>query len=271
MIKFKEFSKYFYISLIILVCYIPLFVMAIFSFNLTSDKGYVSFFWNGFSWDAYKNLFSSKIMLAFVNSIIIGMLSSIIVVVLSLLTVFSVWKQKNKYIKSFQNISNNISIINPDVIIGISLGLFFSLVFGSLSADKEGLLRTVIGHSVMSLPFGILIMYPRSEKFSKTLFEASWDLGYSKIRTWFKTYCIHMLPSIFFTIIVTCVFSFDDFIITSITSNAETIGTQLYRGQFQSWALALGSILLIFMMVSNIIIYFKSLKVNVKTKEKRWK
>ena len=257
MTKLKSFSKYFYILIILVLCYTPLFTMAVFSFNKTSDKGYVSFVWNGFSWDAYKNFFSSEIMLSFVNSIIVALLTSILVVSISLLTVFSLWKQKNKVLKSVHSITNNISMINPDIIIGIGLALFFGAVFGSLSSGSEGLFRTVIGHTVMTLPYGILVMYPKSEKFNKSLFEASWDLGYSKVKTWFKTYFVYMFSSIVFTIIITFVFSFDDFIITSITSNVSTIGTQLYQGQFRSWALALGTLILLVMIITNIVFFIK--------------
>lgn len=263
MIKLKSFSKYFYILIILILCYIPLFTMAIFSFNKTSDKGYVSFVWNGFSWDAYKNLFSSQIMMSFVNSIIISLITSLFVVSISLLTVFSLWKQKNKTIKTIHSITNNISMINPDIIIGVGLAMFFGAVFGSLASGSEGLMRAVLGHTVMTLPYGILIMYPKSEKFNRSLFEASWDLGYSRTKTWFKTYFIYMFPPIIFTIVITFVFSFDDFIITSITSNTTTIGTQLYQGQFRSWALALGTLILLAMIITNIFFF---IKVNRKTK-----
>lgn len=260
MTKLKSLPKYVYILLILLVFYIPLFIMVIFSFNKTSDKGYVSFVWNGFSWDAWKSLFSSEIMLSLVNSIIIAIITSIFVVILSLLTVYSLWKQKNKTLKTLNSVSNNISMINPDIIIGISLALFLGATFGSLSSGSEGLMRAVLGHTVMTLPYGILIMYPKSEKFNKSLFEASWDLGYSKIKTWFRVYFVYMFSSILFTIIITFVFSFDDFIVTSITSNTVTIGTQLYQGQFRSWALALGTIILIAMLIGNVIFFLKNKK-----------
>lgn len=260
MTKIKNLSKYIYILIILVICYIPLFTMAVFSFSKTSDKGFVSFVWNGFSWDAWKSLFSNEIMLSLLNSIIVALITSFFVVTLSLLTVFSLWKQKTKVLKTLNSISNNISIINPDIIIGISLALFFGFAFGSLSAGSEGLMRTVLGHTVMTLPFGILIMYPKSEKFNKSLFEASCDLGYSKVKTWFKTYFIYMLSSIIFTIVITFVFSFDDFIITSITSNISTIGTQLYQGQFRSWALALGTLILVIMLLTNIFYFLKTFK-----------
>lgn len=257
MTRVKQFTKYFYILIILLLCYIPLFTMAIFSFNKTSDKGYVSFVWNGFSWEAYRKLFSSSIMLAMVNSIIIATITSFFVVSISLVTVFSLWKQKNKVVKSVHSVTNNISMINPDIIIGASLAIFFATIFGSLSSGKEGLMRSVLGHTVMTLPYGILIMYPKSEKFNRSLFESSCDLGYSKIRTWFKTYLVHMFSSIVFTVVITFIFSFDDFIITQMTSNTPTIGTQLYQGQFRSWALALGTLILLLMVIVNIGFFIK--------------
>ncbi len=265
MTKFKEFTKYFYILIILIISYIPLFFAAVFSFNGTSDKGFITFtHWNGFTWEAYQNLFSNEIIAAFMSSLLLGTLSSLIVIIFSLLTVFSIWKQKSKTIKIVKNVSTNISIINPDVIIGISLALFFSLAFGVLSSESEGFFRAVIGHVVMILPYGILIMYPKSEKFNKSIFEASYDLGYSKIRTWFKTYFIYMIPSISFTLMVSMVLSFDDFIITTITSNTGTIGTELYQGRFQSWALAIGSILLISIIVVNGYLFLNSAKKNKK-------
>lgn len=261
MIKFKEFIKHFYISIVLIIFYIPLFFAAIFSFNKTSDKGFIIFtHWNGFTWEAYQNLFSDKIFRAFMNSLLLGTIASFIVIVLSLITVFSIWKQKSKMIKLIKNASTNISLINPDIIIGISLALFFTMSFGVLSSESEGFFRAVIGHVVMILPYGILIMYPRSEKFNKSILEASYDLGYSKIKTWFKTYFIYMLPAISLTIIVSMVLSFDDFIITTITSNADTVGTELYQGRFQSWALAIGALLLISIIFINIYFFIRNWK-----------
>ncbi len=257
--KIKEFLKSFYISIILLVFYIPLFFATIFSFNQTSNKGFITFtHWNGFTWEAYKNLFSNQVIEAFMNSLLLGSIVCLMVITISLLTVFSIWKQKNKTIKIIKNTAANISLVNPDIIIGISLALFFSMSFGILSSESEGFFRAVIGHVVMILPYGILIMYPKSEKFNKSMFEASYDLGYPKVLTWFKTYFIYMLPSVSFTLIVSIVLSFDDFIITTITSNSTTIGTELYQGRFQSWALAIGSVLLLTTIFINIFLFISS-------------
>lgn len=191
---------------------------------------------------------------SFVNSFLLGFCTSIIVIVLSLITVFALWRQKNKGLRSYTQTSANIPLINPDVITGITLAVILDIIFfGTLKATSEGFFRAVIAHSAMCLPYGILIMLPKSDKFSKNIFEASQDLGYSKIKTWFKTYFVYMIGSIAFTFVITMTLSFDDFIITRIVSNTETLGTQLYEGQFQAWSLAIGAISLLIVVIGNTI------------------
>ena len=253
--KFKSFLRYSYIIVILLLLYIPIFFGLIYSFNEPSAKGVFSVTtWNRTSWSAYKELFSKSHSLAFVNSFLLGFTTSIIVIVLSLITVFALWRQKNRTIRTFVQGTSNIPLINPDVITGLTLAIVLNLIFiGTLKATNEGFFRAIIAHSVMCLPYGILIMLPKSDKFSKNIFEASQDLGYSKFKTWFNTYFTYMLGTIGFTFVITMALSFDDFIITRIVSNTETLGTQLYEGQFQAWSLAIGAISLIIVIFGNTI------------------
>ncbi|MGL5521742.1 MAG: ABC transporter permease [Metamycoplasmataceae bacterium] len=261
MSRFVEWIKKSYILIILILFYLPLFFMIVFSFNKTSDKGYISFDnFNGFTWEAYRQLFSSETAYLFVNSFILAITVSVIVIALSLVTVFSLWRQKNKVINVTKNVTYNIINVLPDVVIGISLAAFFAIAFNELASDNEGFFNAVIGHVVMVLPYGILVMYPKSEKFKNSIFEASYDLGYSKVRTWFNTYFVYMLSSIGFTLIISVIFSFDDFIITRMVSNMETVGTELYQGNFQPWALAFGSILIIIIFAFNLFFYIKNKK-----------
>ncbi|MDC8914262.1 ABC transporter permease [Metamycoplasma hyosynoviae] len=267
--KLKSFFKHFYIFLVLLSLYIPIFFGLIYSFNEPSAKGVFSVTsWNRTSWLAYKELFSKSHSLAFVNSFLLGFSTSIIVIIISLLTVFAIWRQKNKVLRTYIQSTSNIPLINPDVITGLTLAIVFNLIFlGTLRATNEGFFRSIIAHTVMCLPYGILIMLPKSDKFSKNIFEASQDLGYSKFKTWFKTYFVYMLGSIGFTFVITIALSFDDFIITRIVSNTETLGTQLYEGQFQAWSLAIGAISLIIVILGNAIyVTYKSTQ-NIKAKK----
>ncbi|RMA77591.1 ABC-type spermidine/putrescine transport system permease subunit II [Metamycoplasma subdolum] len=263
MSKFKSFMKNSYVFIIILLLYIPILFGLVYSFNEPSSKGTFSITtWNKTSWSAYIDLFSKNRWLAFVNSLLIGFSTSIIVIFLSLITVFALWRNKNKSMRAYVQTTSNVPLINPDVITALTLAIVLNLIFfGTLKATSEGFFRAIIAHAVMILPYGILIMLPKSDKFSKNIFEASQDLGYSKFKTWFKTYFVYMLSSIGFTFVISMALSLDDFIITRIVSNTQTLGTQLYQGQFQAWSLAIGGIALIVVLFANIIyVSYKSVQ-----------
>lgn len=261
--KIKSFFQAFYVNLILILMYLPLVFAVIFSFNKPSNKGYLSTTWNGFTTSSWVTFFNDGRGIALINSIIIAFFVSLIVVSISLLTVYGMWKQKNKMYSKIIRGVNNIPLINPDNITAVGLFLLFGLFFGILSTNKEGLLRAILGHSIMVLPYGITLMYPRSSTFNQSLLEASQDLGYSKVSSWFKTYFVHMMPSIIFVFLVSTFFSFDDFIILRTVSNTSTLGTKLYESSFKPWGLVVGASLLLLTVVGNIIfisIKLRSLK-----------
>ncbi|MBN0919124.1 ABC transporter permease [[Mycoplasma] gypis] len=258
-----SFIKKSYIGIIIILFYIPIIFGTIYSFNAPSDKGVFSVTtWNKFTYKAYAELFSQNQFSAFINSFLIGVCASLLVIAISLITVYGLWKQKQKRTRQFVQGSVNIPMINSEIITALTLTIVLTTFFGVLKATNEGFVRVIISHTVVILPYGIMIMLPKSDKFSKNIFEASQDLGYSKIRTWFKTYFIYMLGSIGFVFVVSMVLSFDDFIVTRIVSNTETLGTKLYEGQFQAWSLALGAICLLIVIVANIVYILTQVKVS---------
>ncbi|WP_029906068.1 ABC transporter permease [Mycoplasmopsis opalescens] len=268
MSKALNFLKSFYVHIILLLVYIPLFFAVIFSFNKTSDKDFLSFSWNGVSDKAWKTFLNEGRAGALLNSIIIALITAIIVSAISLVTVYALYRQKNRAADKLVKTVTQVSLINPDNIIAIGLVLVFALFVGGLSnITGSGLYRGIIAHTVMALPYGITLMYPRSEKFNNYLFEASMDLGYNKIRSWFKTYFVHMLPSIIFAALVAMFLSFDDFIIIRTTTNVSTLGTKLYSENFKSWGLVIGAILLFITLTLNVsYISYKIIKLRKKNK-----
>lgn len=271
MSKFKDFfSKEFfsktYVWFILILFYIPIIFGSVFSFNELSKKGDFSFTWNKVSNEGWVELFSDKLINAFINSFLIGIITSTVVVIMSLLTVYALWRQKSKTVKTFVNSTSSIPLINPDIISAVGLSVVLSIIFGSLLSTEEGIWRAIVSHIVMTIPYGILLMYPKSEKISLALIEASKDLGYGPIRTWFKVYFNAMIPAIIFTFAITLFLSFDDFIITRFVSNTSTIGTELYQGKFKTWSLALGTIMLLIVIVANMLYIINQIIKNKKVK-----
>ncbi|WP_036451752.1 ABC transporter permease [Mycoplasma buteonis] len=251
--KFATFLKQSYIYIILLLVYIPLFFGVIFSFNEKSPKGEFNPYFTHGTIENWQTLLQNGRDLALINTILLAIIVSILVVLISLVTVYSLYRQKSKIVKRFIQGSSNIPLINPDNITAIGLVLVFSVFVGVISTENEGFIRLIIGHTIMALPYGIMLMLPRSEKFNNNLFEASQDLGYSRIRSWFKTYLVYMIPSIIMVIVVSSVLSFDDFIIARTVSNGSTLGTKLYEGAFEPWGLVLGSIVLFATIIGNVI------------------
>ncbi|QIW62433.1 ABC transporter permease [Mycoplasmopsis gallinacea] len=253
MSKIVEILKRSYIYIILTLVYVPLIFGFVFSFNQQTKKGEFNTTWTVGTTDNWANLFKDGRDLALVNTILLALIVSFLVISLSLITVYALYRQKNKLVRSSVISTSNIPLINPDNITAIGLVLVFGIFFGIISTDSEGFGRLIIGHTVMALPYGISLMLPRSEKFNNNLFEASQDLGYSKIASWFKTYFIYMIPSIIMVAIVSTFLSFDDFIIARTVSNTSTLGTKLYEGSFQAWGLVFGSIVLFMTIIGNII------------------
>ncbi|WP_027334148.1 ABC transporter permease [Mycoplasma elephantis] len=257
-----------YVYFILLLTYVPLVFALIFSFNSTSKRGNLSFSWNNFTTEAWTTFFEQSRDQALLNSFIIAFVVALITIPLSLITVFALWKQKNKTYENIVRVSYNVPYINPEVVTAIGLVLSYGLLFGLLNVSSEGIFRAILGHVVISLPYCITVMYPASEKFNKNLFEASQDLGYSKLKSWFKVYIPHMIPTIIFSFIITIFFSFDDFIITRLVSNASTLGTKLYETSFRSWGLVVGGSLMV-ITLSGSLVYILIIKWGLKWKQKK--
>ncbi|UWV93802.1 hypothetical protein NW062_00410 [Mycoplasmopsis cynos] len=101
-----------------------------------------------------------------------------LVIILSLITVYAVYRQKNKLLKTTLTATSNIPLINPDNITAIYLVLVFSAFFGIVSVDKEGFGRVIVGHTIMTFALWNFANVTRSEKFNNNLFEASQDLKF---------------------------------------------------------------------------------------------
>ncbi|MBU4692899.1 ABC transporter permease subunit [Mycoplasma sp. CSL7491-lung] len=251
--KVSSLLKRSYVYLILLIIYVPLVVGVVFSFNVPTKKGEANPSWIKGTFDNWVSVLDSGRDLALLNTILLAIIVSFLVATISIITSYAMYRQKNKLIKSTLTSTSNIPLINPDNITAIGLVLVFTAFFGIVQVDNEGFLRVIVGHTIMALPYGISLTLPRSEKFNNNLFEAAQDLGHSKIKAWFKTYLIYMIPSIISVILVSSVLSFDDFIIARTTSNTSTIATKLYEGAFRPWALVLGAIVLFTTIIGNLV------------------
>ncbi|MDO7977697.1 ABC transporter permease [Oceanotoga sp. DSM 15011] len=213
-------------SLIILIItfiffYTPIITLLIYSFN--SSK---SMHWNGFSLKWYKELFtnSGEIWKAFFNSITIAITSALFSTIIGTIAAIGLkWHSlKNKNV--IQKISY-VSLVMPDIIVGVSL----LILFGVLKM-RLGLFTIFIAHTTFNIPYVLFIALSAMEDIDYSLIEASYDLGATEIQALTKVMMPVLKPAIISSILMTVTLSIDDFVITFFVSGpgSTTLPLQIY-------------------------------------------
>ena len=162
-----------YIWVLLIVLYAPIVFIAVFSFTEAKSLGN----WTGFSLDLYKNLFtgsmqnSSGLLSAVKNTLLIALIASTVATFLGTLAAVGVsrLKPRNRQVMSFLN---NIPMINPDIITGVSLFLLF--VFLHI---LQGYTTVVLAHITFCTPYVVLNVMPKLSQLNPNIYEAALDLG----------------------------------------------------------------------------------------------
>lgn len=267
-----NFFKNFYVLIILGIIYIPLIVIILLSFNGQTSRGNIIInFDNKFSFSNYFLLFKNN---SFVNGLYNSFLISLIVVPISttiaVFTCLGIWSLKNKLSKTIIAI-NEFGLSIPDPIIGVGLAILFVSTLIPLGFDF-GFFTICLAHISYCTPYAIIFVYPKVAKLNKDLILASYDLGYSKIQTFFHIIFPYLVPTIFLAMIIVFSLSFDDFVITNFVNGSfSTLSTSIYatRNGIKAWVVTFGALIVICCILASIfIILIKIKKVNKKIKLK---
>ena len=189
--------------------YIPLVVLIIFSFN--ADKGNV---WAGFSFRWYEELFTNgQLWRAFLNSVLIALFSGFTATVIGTLGALGIQWYKFKH-KKYLQIVTYLPLIIPELIIGVSLLIFFSKVLPL----KLNLFTVYLAHTTFNIPFVLFIIMSRLEEFDYSIIEASYDLGANEVETLHKVTILMIMPGIISGFLMSVTLSLDDFVITKFVA-----------------------------------------------------
>ena len=196
----------FAITLIFL--FLPLLVLVVYSFNSST-----SMTWTGFSLRWYQRLATERgLWIAFRNSIIIALTSAATATVIGTIGAIGVNWYRFKLRGYVQTISF-LPMILPEIIIGVSLSIFFSGIGLPL-----GLFTIYIAHTTFNLPFVFLLVMARLDEFDFSVIEAAADLGASERETLFKITLPICKPGIVSGFLTAVTLSLEDFVITFFLS-----------------------------------------------------
>lgn len=220
--KSRKIPKILWISLTFIFLYLPLVVMAVFSFNNSKSLSH----WEGFSFRWYQSLFSnSQMMDAIIVSVTIAILATAIATVLGTITAIGLSKSK-KIIKTAILQTNNLPILNPEIVTAISLMLLFSFL-----GIAKGYWTMLIAHIMICTPFVITNVLPKVKQMDVHLADAAMDLGATPFQALTKIIIPQIKPGIIAGALLAFTMSFDDFIISYFVSGngVENISIVVYN------------------------------------------
>lgn len=215
-----------YTALIFLFLYSPIAVLIIFSFN--DSKNRVQ--WNGFTLKWYADLFENELILDSLRiTLEIAVLAAIIATVIGTLAAIGIHAMNGKLRSTFLAV-NNIPMVNPEIVTGVSMMLMFVFVFRLTGLLQPGFLTLLLSHVTFCIPYVILQIMPKLRQMNKHLYEAAVDLGCPPAIAFFKVVIPEIMPGIITGALMAFTMSLDDFVISYFNagSTAQTLSVTIY-------------------------------------------
>ena len=215
-----------YIFIVMLLLYAPILVLVIFSFNESGNLGHFS----GFSLKWYLELFKdATAFTALKNTLILAVESSALATVIGTFAALGIYRMQNKLVKSLVTTVTNVPMMNPDIVTGVSMMLFFVAVAGIFKFPNAlGQGTMLIAHTTFNLPYVILSVLPRFKQMDKSLTEAALDLGCTPSKAFFKVELPFIVPGIVSGAMLGFTLSLDDFVISHFVSSPDFQTLPLY-------------------------------------------
>lgn len=231
-----------YIGMFLVFLYAPAILLPVFAFN---DSSIVSFPLKGFTLNWFNVLWETEALhTATKNSLLIAVSTAIIATSLGILAARASSRYKFRGQKAVMGFIM-IPLVLPEIIVGVSL----LVVILQMGFDLS-LWTIVLGHVLICTPFCVAILSSAFLNLDQSLEEASFDLGQTKLATFWLVTMPLVLPGVVSSMLISFTISLDEFIIAFFLAGTEPtlpvyIWGQLRFPQKLPSLMALGTILLI--------------------------
>jgi len=216
-----------YLYLLLVFLYAPIAIIVIYSFTESKVLGN----WTGFSLGLYENLFSGTaqgseaLYHALINTIIIALTSAIISTLMGTIAAIGIQNMRGIQRRAV-SFMNDVPMINPDIITGISIFLLFVFI-----GIPRGMFTVICSHIAFCTPYVVLSVMPRLTKMNPNIYEAALDLGATPQQAFRKVMMPELWPGMVSGFILSLTLSIDDFAVTFFTKGSdglETLSTYIY-------------------------------------------
>ena len=193
------------IGFTLLFFYLPIVYIIIFSFNGARSLTRL----DGFSLQWYEKMFADHVMMDSIwVTILIAVIATAVATILGTFTAIGLSKCGKRLRSSVERV-NELPVMNPDIVTGISLLMLFSAV-----AIPKGFITMLLAHIMFCTPFVILSVMPKLRTLDPNLTDAALDLGCTPLQAMIKVIIPQIKSSIIAGALIAFTMSFDDFVIS---------------------------------------------------------
>ena len=214
--KRKIFSPV-YLTLVLIVLYLPILMVVIYSFNSGRTIGS----WQGFTTDWYSRLFSNALMAdALKNSLVLAVVSSLLAGGIGLA------RSHLKLGGAVETLAT-LPMMIPELVLGMAyLSVFTAVGF------KLGMGALVLTHTTFCIPYVFINVKSRLIGMDPSLSEAARDLGASPTRVLKDITLPLVFPAVLSGMMLSAAMSLDDVVISFFVTSAETttLPLKVYTG-----------------------------------------
>ena len=212
--KSKPF-KIIYLVLVLLLLYTPILYTALFSFNESILGGF-----SGFTLKWYEYVFTdSTIMDAVFVTFPIALLASLFSTVVGTFAAIGFFSMK-KGPRMLWGAVNNIPVVNPDIVTGISTMLVFAYV-----GLGGGYFSLFLAHSAFCIPYVVLSVLPKLQTLNPQYYEAALDLGATPMLAIRRVVLPQIRSGIITGALLAFTMSLDDFAVSYFVTQGSDINT----------------------------------------------
>ncbi len=259
----KKIMKYALICIVLLFMYIPILVLAVYSFTDSHNIGSI----HAFSIHNYVTLFTTPELLNMIlGSVLLALGSAAMATVLGTFGAIGSF-YSGKRTKTIISTLNQVPVVNADVVTGFSLCILMVVVLG---ASKNTYIPLVAGHVVLCAPFVYLAVIPKLKQMDPSLYEAALDLGATPAYALFKVIIPQIASGIASGFVMAVTLSLDDYFVATYTKPAtfDTISTYVVNAtkgsqtEIKTALWALSTIIFLLVVIVEAVINFAPAKKN---------
>ncbi|MGG6433082.1 ABC transporter permease [Anoxybacillus sp. D401a] len=253
-----------YLAFVFFVLYMPIFYLIYYSFN----SGGTMHHFESFTFDWYKEVFDdTRLLVIVLHTVVVALLSSSLATIIGVFGAISIYYVKHRWKQTLLTL-NNILIVSPDVIIGASFLILFTI-----AGIQLGFTSVLLSHIAFSIPIVVLMVLPKLQEMSPTLIDAARDLGANEWNVLTKVVLPYVTPGIFAGFFMALTYSLDDFAVTFfVTGNGfSTLSVEIYSRARQGISLsvnALSTLLFLFTLLLVVVYYMITQRASTKGGQK---